>query len=374
MKAFLEHIYRGRKVLITGHTGFKGSWLALWLTSLGAEVHGYALDPQEHETLYDQLGLLQKLASDTRADLADRDRLTGLVADLRPDYLFHLAAQPLVRLSYSIPVETFATNVMGTIHVLEALRLAQSPCRVVIVTTDKCYENREWLYAYREIDPMGGHDPYSTSKGCAELVASCYRRSFFADCGLVRMATCRAGNVIGGGDWAVDRIVPDCIRALRGGEPVPVRNRHATRPWQHVLEPLSGYLLTAAALQHPEWWGLCGTERLDSFNFGPQLTGNRTVAELVDELIRHFPDGRWEDYSAPCAVHEASKLNLSIDKAWHLLGWQPAWDFTQTVANTAQWYRRDAEEASDMTAFTLSQIDRYQQDQPSRFPQIPDRT
>lgn len=351
--AFADY-YRGKRVFLTGHTGFKGSWLTQWLLQLGAEVHGYALDPQPHEILFDQLGLSQRIASDTRADLADRPALAGALELAKPDVVFHLAAQPLVRLSYQIPVETFATNVMGTAHVLDAIRVADRPCSVVCITTDKCYENREWLHAYREEDAMGGYDPYSASKGAAELVISSYRRSFFPADGPIRLASARAGNVIGGGDWAKDRIVPDCIRALRAGEPIPVRNKIATRPWQHVLEPLSGYLLLGQKLATDSDPALAS-----AFNFGPALTSNRTVAELVQELLRHIP-GAWKDESDPHALHEASKLNLATDKAFHLLGWQPVWDFEETIATTAAWYQ--AESASqDAVDITQTQILHYNQ-------------
>jgi CDP-glucose 4,6-dehydratase len=337
--------YSGKRVFLTGHTGFKGSWLAEWLLSLGAEVYGYALDPQPHERLFDQLNLSGRLAADTRADLADRQALSMALAAARPDVVLHLAAQPLVRLSYEIPLETFAANVMGTAHLLDAVRLAEHPCTVVCITTDKCYENREWLHAYREEDAMGGHDPYSASKGAAELVIASYRQSFFSPASGIRLASARAGNVIGGGDWARDRIVPDCIRAIRRGETIPVRNRVATRPWQHVLEPLGGYLHLAATLaadplahQDADSAAHRTTSVLASgFNFGPNLASNRTVADLVQELLKHT-DGTWTDASDLAARHEASRLNLAIDKAFHLLGWQPVWDFAQTVRATAEWY------------------------------------
>lgn len=365
--------YQGKRVFLTGHTGFKGSWLSEWLLMLGAEVHGYALDPQPHEILFGQLGLSSRLASDTRADLRDLDALRSALEVASPDVVLHLAAQPLVRLSYEIPVETFATNVMGTAHLLEAVRLSGRSCVVVSITTDKCYENREWLHAYREEDSMGGHDPYSASKGAAELVIASYRKSFFLNAtgsggrnADVKLASARAGNVIGGGDWALDRIVPDCIRALRKGEAVPVRNKIATRPWQHVLEPLSGYLALGAAL------GRDAEDRLPKaepfafnsqvfcgpFNFGPALTSNRTVAELVQELLKHT-GGTWNDASDPDAVHEASKLNLATDKAFHLLGWQPVWNFERTIATTAEWYLQEPS-STDIHALTQSQIESYQ--------------
>lgn len=358
-------IYAGKRILLTGHTGFKGAWLARWLLDLGAEVAGFARDPLPHETLFDAMELSPRLARDVRGDLADLDALTALVADFRPDFVFHLAAQPLVRLSYEIPVETFTTNVLGTVNVLEALRRATAaspankeprttneeprhhPVVAVMITTDKCYENREWLHSYREEDAMGGYDPYSASKGAAEIAIHAYRRSYFSrPDSPVRVASARAGNVIGGGDWAVDRIVPDCFRSLRAGEPIPVRNKIATRPWQHVLEPLSGYLALAAAMARTnEEQGTKNDERAPllsgAFNFGPALTSNRTVAQLVEELIRHAP-GEWVDRSDPHAVHEASKLNLAIDKAFHVLGWRPVWNFEETIAHVAGWYVRNA--------------------------------
>jgi CDP-glucose 4,6-dehydratase len=354
--AFQDY-FRGKQVFLTGHTGFKGSWLAEWLLGLGAEVHGYALDPKPHECLFDQLCLSSRLVSDTRADLADRKTLNDAIHTARPDVILHLAAQPLVRLSYEIPVETFATNIMGTAHVLDAARSQiDHPCAVVCVTTDKCYENREWLHAYREEDAMGGHDPYSASKGAAELVISSYRRSYFSDdSSPVKVASARAGNVIGGGDWALDRIVPDCVRAVRAGETIPVRNRIATRPWQHVLEPLGGYLWLAASLGIKKE----APAPLDAaFNFGPDLTSNHSVANLVDELTRHL-GGKWRDLSDESALHEASKLNLATGKAYHLLDWRPAWGFEESVAQTARWYLDEAKglKVGDMTR---SQISDYQ--------------
>lgn len=353
-----DSFYSGKRVLVTGHTGFKGSWLCQWLLSLGAEVHGYALDPQPHEKLFAQLGLSRRLASDTRADLKQSERLAALSREVQPDVVLHLAAQPLVRLSYEIPVETFEVNVLGTIHVLEALRGLERSCAAVMITTDKCYENREWLHGYREEDAMGGYDPYSASKGCAELAISAWRRSFFAN-HPVRIASARAGNVIGGGDWALDRIVPDCIRSLREGRTIPVRNKTATRPWQHVLEPLSGYLALAAALSAPEIPHTPQKLSLTSgFNFGPNLTSNRTVAQLVEELLKYIP-GTWEDCADPNAPHEASKLNLATDKAFHLLGWQPVWNFEQTLEMTAAWY--SAEEKSEgVQQLCQRQIETYQ--------------
>jgi CDP-glucose 4,6-dehydratase len=384
----LAEIYSGKRIWLSGHTGFKGAWLAEWLLDLGAVVHGFALPPATEPSLFEQLGLAHRLEHEI-GDIRDAVAVRKSLQAFQPDFVFHLAAQPLVRLSYDIPVETFATNVMGTAHVLDALRVAPEtaavevssdkskprttpstpnfdspprPCAAVLVTTDKCYDNREWLHSYREEDAMGGHDPYSASKGCAELVVASYRNSFFGGHGgqppHVQVASARAGNVIGGGDWAADRIVPDCFRALRSGAAIPVRNKIATRPWQHVLEPLSGYLWLGAALARPDLLGRSDAAVFrTAVNFGPNLPSNRTVAQLVEELLKHVP-GSWVDQSDPQAPHEASKLNLAIDKAFHLLEWQPVWDFEETVARTASWYVREAQGVPPAT-LCAEQIESY---------------
>jgi CDP-glucose 4,6-dehydratase len=356
-------IYRGKRVLVTGHTGFKGAWLSEWLLALGAEVAGLALPPQTTPSLFDQLGLAARMHH-ALGDIRDLPTVRQAIEGFRPDFVFHLAAQPLVRLSYAQPVETYATNVMGTAHVLEAVRLAARPCVVVAITTDKCYENREWAHSYREEDPMGGYDPYSSSKGAAELIIAAYRRSFFSSQlsalssqPVVKLASARAGNVIGGGDWALDRIVPDCIRSLRAGSPIPVRNKIATRPWQHVLEPLSGYLWLGACLANSQLSAF-SSQLASAFNFGPPLTSNRTVAELVQEVLRHWP-GQWVDQSDPHAVHEAKLLNLATDKAHHLLQWRPVWDFAETIQQTVCWYRTADTEPASIAAFTRQQLQTY---------------
>jgi CDP-glucose 4,6-dehydratase len=331
--AFLN-AFSGKRVLVTGHTGFKGSWLSEWLLALGAQVHGLALPPPTQPALFDALQLGSRMHH-RLGDIRDATLVRNWIAELAPDFVFHLAAQPLVRLSYSEPLETFATNVSGTAHILEALRLANRRCTVVAITTDKCYHNQEWCHSYRESDPLGGHDPYSASKGAAEIVIAAYRNSFFhAPDSPVRLASARAGNVVGGGDWALDRIFPDCIRALEKGETIAVRNKTATRPWQHVLEPLSGYLWLAARLAQAS----ADSSLASAFNFGPALTSNRTVADLVCEILKHWP-GQWEDRSNPNAVHEANLLNLSTDKAFHLLQWEPVWSFEETIARTVHWYQ-----------------------------------
>jgi len=362
--------YHGKRVFITGHTGFKGSWLAEWLLSLGAVVTGFSLPAPTNPALFEQLNLRRRLTH-IEGDVRDLAALGAAVNAARPHFIFHLAAQPLVLLSYKQPVETFAANIMGTVHLLDAVRQADFPCVIICVTTDKCYENREWVHSYREEDSLGGYDPYSSSKGATELVINSYRRSFFsAPNGKVHVASARAGNVIGGGDWALDRIVPDCIRSLARMNAISVRNKTATRPWQHVLEPLSGYLWLAARLEQTAAKRDCQQAGLRSaFNFGPALASNRTVAELVQEILLHWP-GSWDDHSDPAAVHEAKFLNLSTDKAFHHLQWRSVWDFSQTVAHTVKWYNqhREASGAPDakLAAFTKSQIKTYEMDARSR--------
>ncbi len=347
--------WRGRRVLLTGHTGFKGSWLLIWLQELGARVWGYALAPEADPNLFRALAD-QRPAGEAHGwqhhegDLADLVALKRLVAHCQPEVVFHLAAQPLVRRAYRDPLGTWATNVQGCLHVLEALKPLEQACAVVMVTTDKVYENREWPYGYREVDRLGGHDPYSASKAAAEVAIASWRASF---CGHaphqtphLAIATARAGNVIGGGDWAEDRIVPDAMRALALDLPIPLRRPRATRPWQHVLEPLGGYLrlaerLTAASEAHAS-----------AFNFGPTAEANRTVRELVEETFQHWP-GRWCDQSDPQAPHEAGLLHLDISKAREQLGWQPQWDFATTVARTVAWYRAVHEGASALECCLL---------------------
>jgi len=357
----LENHYNGKTVLLTGHTGFKGSWMSEWLLSLGAKVAGVSLDPVDDPSLFEQLQLKDRLEHHI-LDIRDAEKLAQLVKAVQPDIVFHLAAQALVRYSYEHPIETFSTNVMGTAHVLDALRRLDKPCEVVIVTTDKCYENRERPEPYTEDDHMGGHDPYSASKGAAELVVSSYRRSFFdpAEYGRshrIAVATARAGNVIGGGDWAADRIVPDCMRTLAAGLPVPVRNPIATRPWQHVLEPLGGYLLLALRLAQTE----TTTDRealFSGYNFGPDPEANRPVRDLVEQVLNAWP-GEWVDLSDPDAVHEAGLLNLAIGKAARLLNWSPIWSFEVAVQQTVQWYRRVLEDSSCASELTRQQIAEY---------------
>ena len=358
----LRETFAGRTVFVTGHTGFKGAWLCEWLLLLGAKVIGYSQPAPTEPALFLQLELEGRIRHQL-GEVRDATALAAAVRAAEADFVFHLAAQPLVRQSYREPVETYATNVLGTVHLLEALRLAARPCVALCITTDKCYENRETLQAYREDDPLGGYDPYSSSKAAAELVVAAYRRSFFQESAVsgVAVASVRAGNVIGGGDWAPDRIVPDAMRALDRGDAIPVRNATATRPWQHVLEPLGGYLTLAAALAAAR--ARSNAARVaalaGAFNFGPRLDSNRDVAALVTEILKHRP-GTWIDRSEAPASHEAGKLNLATEKAFHLLGWQPAWDFARTIAETVRWYT--AAPHTDAGAFTRAQIAHYATD------------
>lgn len=360
MKDYFAGLFRGQAVLVTGHTGFKGSWLCEWLLSLGAKVHGISLDPEPGRALFDELNLSPRLASDTRLDICDASRLAERVGEIKPAFLFHLAAQSLVRPSYADPLRTFQTNVMGTAHVLEALRPLQFPCVAIIVTTDKVYDNQEWTYGYREHDALGGRDPYSASKSAAEMVTRSYRDSFFAagDCP-VQVASARAGNVIGGGDWAMDRIVPDCIRALEKNACIGVRNPHSTRPWQHVLEPLAGYLWLAACLAKPSIVGLENAKPIaHAFNFGPVLDSNQPVKRLVEEVLRHW-SGTWEDLSEPNAPHEMNLLNLSSDLAHHQLRWSPVWSFAETIAKTVQAYRQASQSSVPWHDLVLHDIESF---------------
>jgi len=366
--------YDGRRVLVTGHSGFKGAWLCQWLLALGADVTGYALESPTSPALFDQLGLASRMRH-MEGDVRDPVRLRAAIADGQPDFVFHLAAQSLVRASYVVPADTFEVNVLGTVQVLDALRGYSKPCGVVCVTTDKCYENREWFHGYREDDPLGGHDPYSASKAAAEIAIASYRRSFFAN-DPVKIASVRAGNVIGGGDWAADRIIPDCIRALSAGRPVPVRNRFAIRPWQHVLEPLSGYLWLGALLGREESAALLPGAPANpaafsgAFNFGPSHEANRTVEELVSELLKHWP-GTWEDHTPAKAPHEAGRLQLAIEKARALLCWQPVWPFSEAVAATASWYRSAAKDPSPENICAITQGQIYAYTEAARASSIP---
>lgn len=347
--------YHDKRVLVTGHTGFKGGWLSLWLKQLGARVHGLSLAPPTHPNLHETLGQ-DTFASQISGDIRDLAVLTAALGSSTPEVIFHLAAQPIVRQSYAEPLETFQTNALGTANLLEAVRKASLRCVVIVVTSDKCYENREWEFAYRENDPLGGHDVYSMSKAATELVAQAWNRSFYeVDASLGPVATVRAGNVIGGGDYATDRIVPDCIRSLIAGKPIVVRNPSAVRPWQHVLECLSGYLWLGARLgQEPKTSGLASP-----FNFGPEPSARQPVRRLVEEILQIWP-GQWVDGSDPRSVHEARLLSLSIEKARALLDWRPVWGFHEAVRRSVTWYHeRHILSNPNMSIFTARQIQDY---------------
>lgn len=327
--------FAGRRVLLTGHTGFKGSWLSRWLLDLGAEVTGYALEPDTTPSLFEDLRLTNALDSRI-GDVRDARAVEDVVSEVRPEVVLHLAAQPLVRRSYAEPRYTFETNVMGTVNVLEAVRRCDDTRVVVNVTTDKVYENQETGVPFAEDDALGGWDPYSASKAASEVVTSSYRRSFLSGESGAVVASARAGNVIGGGDWASDRLVPDCARALSAGKPVLVRNPASVRPWQHVLDPLSGYLHLAASL-------LVNPELAGAFNFGPGSSSDAKVAEVVELFVREWGGGTWEAPLSDGQPHEAGVLRLDIDKAEQTLGWRPVWDLGETVERTARWYRRYGE-------------------------------
>lgn len=355
---FDRQFWRGKSVFITGHTGFKGGWLATWLLHLGARVTGYALKPDTEPSLFERCGLARRMSSEI-ADIRDQTRLRAAMEKSRPEVVFHLAAQPLVRRSYEAPALTFETNVMGTVNLLEAVRTTPSVRVVVVVTSDKCYLNREWPWAYREEDPLGGRDPYSASKACTEIVAEAYRRSFLqSENRNVGFATVRAGNVIGGGDWSADRLVPDAIRALEAEVPLIVRNPHSIRPWQHVLEPLAGYLIVAERLHED------GARFSGAYNFGPAEDGAVTTSEIANLAVRLWGSGSWKTAAArevEGAPHEARYLRLDAGKARQILGWHPRLHLDRALELTIAWYRESARTDADMFAFSARQIAFYQQ-------------
>lgn len=350
--------WRDKKVFLTGHTGFKGSWLSLWLASMGARVTGYALAPNTSPNLYDVLGLNALMEKSNIADIRDFRALQKAVVEADPHVVIHMAAQPLVRFSYTHPVETYSTNVMGTVHLLESLRGIDSVRATVIVTTDKCYENTEKSEGYREDEPMGGHDPYSNSKGCAELVTSAYRHSFFSESNFLEhhnaIASARAGNVIGGGDWSEDRLIPDAIKAFELGHALNIRNPLATRPWQHVLEPLSGYLVLAQALYQD------GPKYMGAWNFGPRIEDTKPVKKVVDLLISKWGTPAAWDQDTGSHPHEAHSLSLNISKAYEHLGWSPKWSLDKATDYIVSWHQA-FHNKQDMRAISLSQINSYQQ-------------
>jgi CDP-glucose 4,6-dehydratase len=346
--------YRGKRVLVTGHTGFKGSWLSLWLSQIGADVTGFALPPATDPSMF-AAAKVGTVIRHVEGDVRDLRALREVWNACRPDVVFHLAAQPIVRESYRQPVETITTNVVGTTHVLELARESRGPLALVCITSDKCYENVEVPYGYREDDRLGGADVYSGSKAAAEILISSYRRSFFSQPGAPAVASVRAGNVIGGGDWASDRLVPDAVRALAARQTIHVRNPKSVRPWQHVLEPLSGYLTVGARLQQTDAGGLSARS---AWNFGPTIPNARSVADVVDGIIREWGSGRWEQPPADGGGHEATLLRLAIDRAQLLLGWGPRWDFDETMKRTVEWYR-EYYKGGDVLACAARQIADY---------------
>lgn len=358
MNHLVKHIFRGKKVLVTGHTGFKGSWLSLWLKELGATVIGYSLAPQtEHDNFV--VTNLQSEVIDIRGDIRDSQKLNEVFQKYEPEIVFHLAAQPLVNYSYSHPKETYDVNVMGTLNVLEAVRINDSVKVCIMVTSDKCYENKEWVWGYREHDAMGGHDPYSSSKGCCELLISSYRNSYFPEDKYKQhqklIASVRAGNVIGGGDWSANRIIPDCIRALENKEKIMIRNPKAVRPWQHVLEPLSGYLLLTEKLITE------GARFSGAWNFGPKQGSLVPVEEVVTRIIKSWGSGSWDVISSQKErLHETTLLNLDTSKSKFKLNWSPRWSIGQTLDYTVEWYK-NYKTHPDMRALCLNQIKQYRQ-------------
>ena len=358
MEGYFRKTYQDKSVLVTGHTGFKGGWLSLWLKELGAKVVGYSLEPPTEPSLFEAINLKDKIIH-IIGDVRDEEHLTAIFEKYQPEFVFHLAAQSIVRRSYKEPKFTYETNVMGTVNVLEAVRKTNSVRVCIIVTSDKCYENKEWVYSYREIDPMGGYDPYSSSKGCAELITATYRRAFFNpndrhQTDNIALSSVRAGNVIGGGDWGEDRIIPDCIGALSKGETIVIRNPSAIRPWQYVLEPLSGYLLLGALMYEDS------TEYSSAWNFGPDDKNILTVEELVKLVIKYWGSGSYiiDNSTQP---YEAKFLKLDTSKVRTLLGWKPLYDIDEAVRRTINWYKNFYNNISKETLykFTLQEIREY---------------
>ena len=346
MKQF-ANVYRGKRVLVTGHTGFKGSWLSLWLSQLGAEVVGISLAPETQPNHWHLLGL-QSSVQHHEMDISQTAEVAQVFNATQPEVVFHLAAQPLVRRSYRDPLETWSTNVMGTASVMEACRQTRSVRAILAVTTDKCYENQEWAWGYRETDRLGGHDPYSASKAGSELVAASYRSAFFHTNGAPLLATARAGNVIGGGDWSEDRLIPDLARAMAAQQSLEIRSPNATRPWQHVLESLSGYLRLGQKL-------IEGDKNFEgAWNFGPERSGNRTVSDVLNGLQTHWPELQWHQTVAP-QPHEANLLYLDSAKAHNQLGWQPVWNLDATLEKTADWYRNFLDRQTTISTQQLAQ-------------------
>lgn len=347
-----NNVYKNKKVIVTGHTGFKGSWLALWLTKLGAEVVGYSLEPTTNPSMFNELNIAPKIEKSIIGNILDKEKLNKIFEEIKPDVVFHLAAQPLVRLSYYEPLLTYETNVIGTLNVFEAARKSNVKA-FVNVTTDKCYENKEVTKGYREDDPMGGYDMYSSSKGCVEIMSSSYRRSFLQNKDAMAMATARAGNVIGGGDWAIDRLIPDCIRAICADKPVEIRKPKSIRPWQHVLEPLSGYLLLGQKLLEE------GHKYAEGFNFGPEEDSILTVAEVAQKVTEFYGKGN-VIVGAKSQLHEANLLMLNVEKAKQVLCWTSTYSADKAIKVTVEWYKHFYKKDVDMHDFTMKQIEEFE--------------
>ena len=343
--------WKGKKVYLTGHTGFKGSWLSIWLQNMGVLVKGYSLDVNTKPALFLQANVASEMESEI-GDIRNLEQLTKSMVSFNPDVLIHMAAQPLVRLSYQKPIDTYTTNVIGTVNVLEAARKCSNLKAIVSVTTDKCYENKEWEWGYRENEPMGGNDPYSSSKGCAELVTSAYRRSFFSSCDTASLASARAGNVIGGGDWAEDRLIPDILRAFEKSEPVVIRNPLSTRPWQHVLEPLSGYLILAEALY------VHGDDFAEGWNFGPKDEGCKNVEWILDKMVAQWGEGANWELDKNNNPHEAGFLKLDCSKSANRLKWQPKWELQETLELIINWHHNYLN-GKDIKVECLKEIKKY---------------
>lgn len=346
-----DNFFKNKKILLTGHTGFKGSWLTAWLLKLGAELCGFALEPNTNPSMFNILKLENKIDHNI-GDIRNSLEIEKVVDEFQPEIVFHLAAQPLVRVSYEEPKLTYETNVIGTLNLFEAVRKVESVKTIINVTTDKCYENKEWVWGYREDEPMGGYDPYSSSKGCVELLSSSYRRSFFEKRN-INLSTARAGNVIGGGDWAKDRLIPDVVRALSKNQEIKVRNPRAIRPWQHVLEPLYGYLLLAKETYE-------SNQFVGAWNFGPYDSDILTVEEVVKLAIKKWGKGSYIEEKNIEEPHEAMMLKLDISKARYYLKWEPTYNSTQAIEKTIEWYKNYFESTSDMFEFTLKQIEEFE--------------
>lgn len=352
-----NNVYNGKTVLVTGHTGFKGSWLSIWLNMMGAKVVGYSLDPYSERGNFEACHLHDRLLADIRGDTRDYEKLNQTIKQYRPEIIFHLAAQTLVRKAYAHPKETYETNLMGSLNIMEAVRENDCVKTVVMITSDKCYENVEQIWGYKETDRMGGYDPYSSSKGCTELMISSYRNSYFNPQDYAKhgkaVASVRAGNVIGGGDWSADRLIPDCIRFIEAGKDIEIRNPIATRPWEHVLEPLSGYLRVGEKLIEDP------VKYATSFNFGPHISANKTVWEVVSRLVGYYGKGRVVDVSNPADLHENTLLNLDVTKAYVMLGWEARWNLQEAIEKTVDWYK-EALLTYDMYDFCVRQIKTHQ--------------